>query len=82
MFVINGDWEDEHEFTLDVRGFEGYTLVENFMMADDGTMERNSHDNQTLHCPQPTGDAKVENGILSTVLKKLSWNVFRFEKNN
>ena len=49
-------------------------------MADDGTMVRNSHDNQTLHCPRPVNDAKLENGIVSTVLKKLSWNVFRFEK--
>ena len=80
VFVINGDWEEEHEFTMDIRGFGDYKLAENLVMADDGTMVRNSHDNQTLHCPRPVNDAKLENGIVSTVLKKLSWNVFRFEK--
>ncbi len=80
VFVINGDWEEEHEFTMDIRGFGDFKLVENLVMADDGTMERNSHGNQTLHCPRLVNDAKFENGIVSTVLKKISWNVFRFEK--
>ena len=65
---------------MDIRGFGDYKLVENLVMADDGTMERNSHDNETLHCPRPSSDAKLENGILKTVLKKISWNVFRFKK--
>lgn len=81
VFVCNSDWEDEHEFTLDVRGFGDYKLVEYTAMADVNGDKRNSFENPTLNSPiDVTKDAKFENGILTTTLKKISWNAFRFQK--
>ena len=80
VFVINGDWEEEHDFTMDIRGFGDYKLEEQLVMAEDFHEKRNSFEEPDLHRPRPAQDARMEKGVLKTVLKKLSWNVFRFQK--
>jgi len=81
VFVINADWEDEQEFTLDVSGFEGFTFQEHLAMYTDDIMAANSYENPDAIKPVIEQDTACEGGVLSATLKKLSWNVFRFTKN-
>jgi len=80
VFVGNTDWEDEHEFTLDVAAFEGYKFVELLTMSSDDPNARNTYENQDVLKLVADPDAKCENGIVTATLKPISWNVFRFKK--
>lgn len=80
VFVGNTDWEDEHEFTLDVSNFAGYKFVEHLAMSSDDPDARNTYENQDVLKLVANADAKCENGIVTATLKPISWNVFRFKK--
>ena len=80
VFVCNADWEQEEELTLDVRAFEGYAFVEHLAMYSDDFDAANSYENPDVIKPVAVKDTRCENGSISVKLKKLSWNVFRFEK--
>lgn len=80
VFVTNGDWEDEHEFTLDICGFDGYKFVEHTTMYTDDFNASNSYENPDVIKPVVDEATKFENGVVTANLKKLSWNVFRFKK--
>lgn len=80
VFVINADWEEEHELTLDVRGFENWRFAGHTAMWSDDPAARNTWDRPDVLLPRPRPDAKFEKGLCTAVLPKLSWNVFRFLK--
>ena len=80
VFVINRDWNDDAEFTLDAEGFKGYELVEHLELYSDDINAANTYENQDVVVPKVAENTKFENGKVTTVLKKLSWNLFRFKK--
>lgn len=79
VFVINADWEDEQDFTMDLRSFEGWQLCEHSVLYAEDINLFNSVENPEAIVPK-SGSAAMEKGILSAVLPKLSWNLFRFKK--
>ena len=80
VFIINGDWEEESEFTLDVRGFDGYEFTEHITMYSDDPEAGNSYENPNAIVPVIAKGTKCEKGVLSAILPKQSWNVLRFKK--
>lgn len=80
VFVTNGDWEEEHEFALDVASFEGYKLVEHTALYTDDPNAANSYENPEAIVPVVVEDTACEDGVVKATLKKLSFNVFRFKK--
>ena len=80
VFVVNGDWEEEEELTLDVKAFEGYHFVEHVTMYTDDPDAANSYEDPDVIKPVACKDTKCENGKLTATMKKMSWNMFRFEK--
>lgn len=80
VFVINRNWEQDTSLELDVSGFEGYDFVEQTQLYSDDINASNSYENPNVIVPSINSDAKFENGKVSTVTKKLSWNMFRFTK--
>ena len=80
VFVANGDWEEDEELTLDVRSFEGYRFVEHLTMYSDDFEAANSYENPDAIKPVVCEDTKCKDGKIDVTLKKLSWNMFRFEK--
>ncbi len=80
VFVINADWEDGEEFTLDVRGFEGWKFTGHSFMYTEDENARNSFEQPDVLLPRDNPEAKCEKGIVTAVLPRLSWNVFRFAK--
>jgi len=80
IYVINRDWSDEQELTLDVSGFKGYRFVEQIEMYSDDPDIADTYENPKALVPTVCASAKFEDGCVKTTLQKLSWNVFRFEK--
>ena len=80
VFVSNADWEDDHEFTLDVRAFDGYQFKEHITMYSDDFNAANSYENPDAIKPVVVEDTICKDGVVTAKLNKLSWNVFRFTK--
>ena len=80
VFVINADWEDAQEFTLDVRGFEGWKFAGHSFMYSEDPEACNTFEHPDTLLPRNNPDAVFEKGVCSAVLPRLSWNVFRFTK--
>jgi alpha-L-arabinofuranosidase len=80
VFVINRNWEQDTTLELDVSGFKGYGFVEQIQLFSDDINAANSFGNETVIAPSINKTAKFADGKVSTVTKKLSWNVFRFKK--
>ena len=78
VFVINRDWEDSADFTLDITGltgmrFEGHTE----MFTEDHTPKEEA---DLSLAPAPAKDTVCDDMTVKAELKPLSWNVFRFVK--
>ena len=80
VFVLNADREEDGEFTLDARGFEGWKFAEHTTMYSDDPEAANTFDKPNTIVPRKVNETRCKNGICSAILPKLSWNVFRFEK--
>ena len=78
VFVINGDWAEESEFTLDVRGFEGYEFKEHIAMYSADPNAANSFEKPDSIVPVKVNGTACHGGVLSAVLEKQSWNVLKF----
>ena len=79
IFLINRNWEEDMEVKLDVRGFEGYELLEHQEMYCYDENARNSYQNEQIH-PVVNNDTKMEGGIITMNAKKLSFNMIRLKK--
>ena len=80
LFVINRNGKEDLDTEIDLRGFEGYKLIEHSEMTSDDISLRSSYENPDAVIPSVNGDTVLEKGRISVNLKKLSWNVFRLAK--
>ncbi len=80
VFIINRNWEQDTTLELDVSGFEGYDFVEQIQLYTDDIEAVSTYENQHAIVPSISSLASYEDGKVSTIAKKLSWNVFRFKK--
>ncbi len=79
IFAINRDLEDSIEFNCDIRSFNGYELIEHIVMENQDLKASNSAILQAV-APKNGQNCRVEDGTLTTVLNKASWNVIRLGK--
>ena len=80
VFVLNRNWESDNDAVIDASGFKGYSFVEHIELHSDDFMAANTFENPDAIKPVVNPNTKCENGEVTANLKKLSWNVFRFEK--
>ena len=80
VFVINRDWNDDIETEIDVRGFDGYKLVEHIEMSTEDLEAKNSYENPDVIKPAANKETKFDNGKITATFKKLSWNMLRLSK--
>ncbi|MBR6398579.1 MAG: alpha-N-arabinofuranosidase, partial [Lachnospiraceae bacterium] len=73
VFVINRDWEEDAEFTLNVSELDGYRFDSHYEMFSED-LESNDA------APVKNEETKADGTVVTAGLKKLSWNVFRFVK--
>ena len=79
IFAVNRNLEEDVALTVDVRSFEGYEAEEQIILAcDDLKAENNAAGEKVFPIQKACG--KIEEGYLTTVLGKASWNVIRFKK--
>ena len=78
--MINADAAEEQELNLDVRGFEGWKLAEHMEMYAEEPEAENTWNHPDRIVPRKNEDTIMENGLMTAVLKKESWNVFRFRR--
>ncbi|MDR0400271.1 MAG: hypothetical protein LBH51_04945, partial [Treponema sp.] len=79
LFLINKNQKEAIPVDLDLRGFEGYKLIEHTEMRTDDINTANTWDSQPIK-PVKAESANFENGRASSVVKSLSWNCIRIRK--
>ncbi len=79
IFAVNRDLEDSILFEVDLRSFEGYNMIEHIVLENDDMKTTNSAIAQPIS-PKKVTNSALDNGHLSVVLNKASWNVIRFGK--
>ena len=79
IFAVNRNLNMDLELLADVRSFEDYKLVEKIEMVADDLKAENSFCKERVK-PVHNLEAKLDGGMLDTVLKKASWNVIRLKR--
>jgi alpha-N-arabinofuranosidase len=80
LFAVNRNQDEPLQVVGDVRSLPGYKVVEHIVLEHDDPKARNTADSPNLVAPHTQGDAVLQDGHLSAVLPKLSWNVIRMAK--
>ena len=81
VFVINRDWENDRPLEIDAGAFAGARFVEHLQLYSEDVRASNTYENPNAVVPTVNTDAVFQNGRVTAVVKKLSWNVFRFQAN-
>jgi alpha-N-arabinofuranosidase len=80
IFLLNRDMVDDIAVDINLKGFEGYKLIEHTELYSNDIDAVNTFENPDVIKPQINSSTKLEGGIVSSILRKLSWNVIRFKK--
>lgn len=80
IFAVNRNVGENVEFTMDLRGFENVKFTEHIVLANDNLKAVNSCDCGQV-VPDVCQDVDNDHGKAVCMLKKASWNVFRFKVN-
>jgi alpha-N-arabinofuranosidase len=80
VFFVNRDLKDAISVDLDLRGFEGYQLIEHLEMSAEDLNAANSYENPGALKPLANAATKMENGHVYAAAKRLSWNCVRLGK--
>lgn len=80
VFVINRDWEKESAVEIDIDAFKDYRFIEHIQLYSDDMDAMNTYENPDRIIPCINTETTFKDGKIIANLKKLSWNVFRLEK--
>lgn len=79
IFAVNRNLEEDVVLNTDVRCFEGYTIKEHIVLENDDLKAENSFGVERVK-PVSTNQTSMDNGMLTSMLHKASWNVIRLGK--
>ncbi|MGD7046343.1 alpha-N-arabinofuranosidase [Jeotgalibacillus proteolyticus] len=79
IFAVNRHLENQLLTEVDIRSFEDYQLVEHVVLENDNLKAQNSINEQIVK-PHTRSESFIENGSLTAVLPKASWNMVRLKK--
>jgi alpha-N-arabinofuranosidase len=79
VFVINRDWEHDRLLEIETDAFEGCRFLEHIQLCSDDMDLLNTYENPDAVLPSLNTDAVFKNGKAAAIVKRLSWNVFRFQ---
>jgi alpha-N-arabinofuranosidase len=80
VFAVNRSQNDALLLECDIRGFEGYAVLEHIVLEHENIKATNTAESPRQVEPHRSGKAFVTDGILTAPLNKLSWNVIRLKK--
>jgi len=79
VFAVNRSLESALELTCDVRSFAGYRVAEHIVLENPDLKAANTAGSEKVK-PHSDGNAKLDDGIVTALLPKQSWNVIRLTK--
>lgn len=80
IFAVNKDLSEDMELSVDLRQFEGYTVKDHVMLAHEDLKAVNTEEHPDNVVLQAGNHVKLENGIMTAVLKDKSFHVIRLGK--
>jgi len=80
LFLVNRDLEEECEISLDLRQYEGYGVKLHTVLNSNGMRDVNTEAEPFKVAPRNNGNAKLEDGILTALLEKHSYNTIVLKK--
>ncbi|MFA9463979.1 MAG: alpha-N-arabinofuranosidase [Velocimicrobium sp.] len=81
IFAVNRNVNKDIVFEVDVRGFEGYKVLEYIVLENDDVKRYNGYGKEIIQ-PKKKETYQFEGKMFTTSMKKCSWNVIRFAKTN
>ena len=80
IFAVNRNLQEDVELTTDVRSFAGYHIKEHIVMENDDLKAANTVTEQNVYPVNAEDRSRLDDGVVTSVLKKASWNVIRLGK--
>ena len=80
IFAVNRNLEEDVELATDVRSFEGYRILEHIVLENEDLKAVNGLGMEKVAPANADDRSKLDGGIVTSVLKKASWNVIRLGK--
>lgn len=79
IFAVNRNIHEDIQLVTDVRSFEGYHVVEHIVLENEDLKCVNGFANEKVF-PVLTNQTMLDQGTLTSLLHKASWNVIRLAK--
>lgn len=79
IFAVNRTLDEDVVLTTDIRGMEGYQVLEHIVLEQADLKAVNSVTEQKV-APKTTNRSSVDGGTMESLLCKASWNVIRLGK--
>lgn len=79
IFAVNRNIHEDIQLVTDVRSFEGYKIAEHILLENEDLNCVNGFANEKVS-PVSTNQSAMDQGILTSLLHKASWNVIRLVK--
>ena len=80
MFSTNRSLAEDIPFEIDVRDFKGYELLEHIAVESDDLRAENSFEHPEVIVSHAVPATVLIDGMVHTVLHRMSWNVFHLGK--
>ena len=80
IFAVNKDLEQDMVFSVDLRQFAGYRILEHTMLRHEDLFAVNTEEKPDTVIPQNVDHSQVEGRKLTATLKNKSWNMIRLGK--
>jgi len=80
VFAVNKDTTGPLQLDCDVRGFEGYKVIEHLVLENEDVKAANTERQPDRVVPHNRENAEIRDGLVQALLPKLSWNVIRLKK--
>jgi len=77
IFAVNRSMEAALPLEVILRGFESAALIEHIVLESENPCDTNSEDEPDRVQPHNRGNSALDDGILTAMLPRLSWNVLR-----
>lgn len=79
IFAVNRTLDEDIQLTTDLRGMEGYRVVEHIVLEDCDLKAVNGAGVQNVY-PRSVERSSMDGGMMTSMLHKASWNVIRLGK--
>ncbi len=80
LFAMNKSLEEGMEISCDLRQFSDYRIMNHIVLAHDDLKAENTETNPDNVAPRTGGVSSIQQGYLTAVLERQSWNVIQLKK--